>query len=243
MQNLVERMGGTNTLYKRAYMLFALLGLMSVSASFILGFRFDPAAPAGNYLYDIELYVVFIAVHILMTMPAFKRVVYRDPAGTPAERRIYVAVSIITWLAVYWLHKPVPGFGLWAGPGWMVFLGLCGILLALVAFFEFATIDRLCMLVAVPGYELSHTTGVETPLMTEGSYSDVRHPMYRAFFYLAASSLIMHPNTGQLLFALMVWLSFIVFIPFEERQLIKARGAQYLEYQQRVPYRVFRGIW
>ena len=242
MMDVIGKVGGKDQLLKTGYMLFALLGLMSLSATFILGFRFDPAAPAGNVVFDIELYVLFIAVHIFMTLPAFKRAVYGAPAGTPMERRVYVAVSVITWIAVYWLHKPVPGFG-FAAPAWLEFVGLCGILLSLVAFFEFATIERLSMMVAVPGHEVSHSAGMETPLMSEGSYAQVRHPMYRAFFYLAASSLLMHPNTGQLLFAFMVLLSFIVFIPFEERQLVKARGAQYLDYQARVPYRLFRGIW
>ena len=242
MEQIHKLLADKSRIVRTTYMLFALLGLMSLSASFIIGFRWDPAAPAGNTLFNIELYVVFITLHIVMTMPAFKKVVYRNSAGTPMERRIYIVVSVLTWLAVYWLHKPVPGPGFWA-PTAMLFIGLCGVLLALVAFFEFATMESLCMLVAVPGHDLSHTTGAETPLMTEGSYAQVRHPMYRAFFYLAVSSLIMHPNSGQFLFALMVWLSFVVFIPFEERQLIKARGAQYLEYQARVPYRIFHGIW
>lgn len=226
----------------KIYALFAFLGLMSVSASFIAGFRHDAAAPVGNYLYDILLYLAFIVVHIIMTMPAFKSVVYRSPAGKPFERRIYVVVSIVTWLGVYWLHKPVPGFA-FAPPEWLVFVGLCGVLLSLFAFFEYATLDKLAMLVAVPGHELSHTTGTETPLMTEGPYAEVRHPMYRAFFFLALSSLLMHPHASQLLFAAMVWLSFVVFIPFEERQLIKARGDQYLAYMEQVRYRVFRRVW
>ena len=65
----------------------------------------------------------------------------------------------------------------------------------------------------------------------------------RAFFFLVLSTFIMHPNAGQLLFSLMVWMSFIAFIPFEEHQLLKARGQEYRDYMSRVPYRVFRGVW
>ncbi len=51
--------------------------------------------------------------------------------------------------------------------------------------------------------------------------------MYRA---LSFSSLMIHPNAGQLLFAVMVAASFVGFITFEERQLIKNRGDEYREY-------------
>ncbi len=67
--------------------------------------------------------------------------------------------------------------------------------------------------------------------------------MYRALSFLAFSSLMIHPNAGQLLFAVMVALSFVGFIPFEERQLIKNRGDEYREYMEKTPYRIFQGIW
>ena len=79
--------------------------------------------------------------------------------------------------------------------------------------------------------------------MTQGSYASVRHPMYRAAFYLAFSSLLVHPNAGQLLFAILTSAGFLGFIPFEEHQLIEARGDAYRNYMRATPYRVFRGIW
>ena len=55
--------------------------------------------------------------------------------------------------------------------------------------------------------------------------------------------LLMYPNAAQLLFALLVSASFVCFIPFEERQLIQARGKQYRAYMKKTPYRIFRGVW
>ena len=136
----------------------------------------------------------------------------------------------------------MPGFAL-TSPFPLQFVGLCAVLLSFFGFFEFANFSVLGSLLGVPGTELSHSTGDETPLLSEGPYASVRHPMYRAFFFLAFSSLLIHPNTGQLLFAVMVSASFIGFVPFEERQLIKARGDGYREYMEKTPYRVFRGIW
>jgi protein-S-isoprenylcysteine O-methyltransferase Ste14 len=164
--------------------------------------------------------LAYIAVHIVMTMPAFKRAVFGRSEGYPGERRVYVTVSVVTWVLVYWLHLPVSGFG-FVPPTWLAYVGYCVVLLSVVAFFEFATFAGLGSLLGMPGTELSHTAGVETPLMTDGPYASVR----------------------QLLFAAMVAASFIGFIPFEEYQLLKSRGAQYRAYMAQTPYRVFRGIW
>lgn len=227
---------------RHIYWLLAYLGLMALSASFIMGFRYDADAPMSNYAFNILLYAGFVAVHIVMTMPAFKRAVYGDPAGSPAERRVYVTISVLTWWLVYWLHRPVPGFG-FESPAWLAYFGLCAVLLSIVGFFEFATFEGLNSLLGIPGSILSHTAGAETPLMTDGPYAQVRHPMYRAAFFLAFCSLIVHPHAGQLLFAVMITASFVGFIPFEEHQLIKERGDQYREYMAQTPYRLFRGIW
>jgi protein-S-isoprenylcysteine O-methyltransferase Ste14 len=230
-------------MFKKAYWAFSFLGLMTVWASFILGFRWAPdAAPANNVWFNVLIYGAFIAVHIVMTMPAFKNAVYGPRAGTPLERRVYIAITVVTWLLVYAFHRPVAGPG-WVSPPWLHYLGLCGYLLAIAGFFEFATFEGLGSLVGVPDAALSHSVGSETPLMTEGPYASVRHPMYRAAFYANLCSLVMWPNAAQLLWSVMVAVSFFGFIPFEERQLLRARGDEYRAYMARTPYRVFHGIW
>jgi protein-S-isoprenylcysteine O-methyltransferase Ste14 len=229
-------------MFKYAYWLFSFLGLMTVWASFIMGFRYEADAPIGNIVFDVLIYAMFIAVHIVMTMPAFKNGVYGRRAGTPLERRVYITISVVSWVLVYWLHRPIGGFG-WTAPPWLHYIGLCLFLLSVVGFFEFATFAGLGQLVGMPDEVLSHSVGSETPLMTEGPYARVRHPMYRAAFFANACSLLMYPNTAQLLWAAMVAASFLGFIPFEERQLLTARGDEYRAYIARTPYRVFRGVW
>jgi protein-S-isoprenylcysteine O-methyltransferase Ste14 len=229
-------------MFAKLYALFAYIGVMVIPASFIMGFKYDPTAPASNYVYDIVLYLIYIGIHFLMTVPAFKKMVYGKPQGSSAERRVYVTISVVTWIVLYAVHKPLPGFEI-AANQWIVFFGLCLVLVGQFAFFEFGNFDALNALFGVPGSGMSHSAGGETPLMTEGSYSKVRHPMYRAALILYMSSVIMHPNTAQLLFAVMVSLSFLVFIPIEEAGLIRGRGEQYRAYQQTVKWRVIRGIW
>jgi protein-S-isoprenylcysteine O-methyltransferase Ste14 len=218
------------------------LGLMVVAAAVILGFRHSAGAPAINYLYDLLLYGAYITVHLLMTRPAWKRLLTGRPEGTPAERRVYIVVAVATWLAVYALHWPVPGPAV-EPPPWLRYLALCGVLLGFFAFLEGATFERTAGLLGVPGAVMSYSHGAETPLMTEGSYAHVRHPMYRGFLLMLAASLLVHPNAGQLFWGVMFALTFVGFVPVEEAQLIAQRGEQYRLYMETTRYRLIRGVW
>jgi protein-S-isoprenylcysteine O-methyltransferase Ste14 len=229
-------------MFKTSYWLFSYLSLTLIWAAFILGFRYDRDAPAVNIAFNVLLYGAFVAIHIAMTMPSVKRALFRNRAGTSFERRVYILVTVVTWLAVFWLHKPTGGYG-WTAPKWLEYLGLCAYLLCVVAFFQFTKFDDLKSFVGLPGSELSHSVGAETPLMTDGPYAKIRHPMYQAAVLGFAASLLIHPNTAQLLFAIMVSASFIGFIPFEEHQLLTARGDEYRRYMAHTPYRLFPGIW
>ena len=96
--------------FARLYRIIAYFGLMSVFASLIYGFRYDPEAGEQHYLYNLLLYVAFIAPHLTWTRAWWKRAVWGDPAGSPRERRAYITLTLVTWFAVLLLHWPVPGF-------------------------------------------------------------------------------------------------------------------------------------
>lgn len=226
----------------RAYWLFAFLGVMTLAASYIWGFRYDPAASTDNYTYNVLLYLAWAAVHLVMTRPWFKKAVYSKEEGSLTDRRIYIAVTIVTWLAVLYLHKPLPGPE-YLLPDYVNFLGLCGVLLSIFAFYEGQTFETLGGFLGVPGYDMSHGHSDETPLMTEGSYAQVRHPMYRAAVFLGLSSLLLHPNAAQLLWAVMISATFLLIIPIEEKTLLKYRGDEYRAYMEKTPHKVFKGIW
>lgn len=226
----------------RLYAWFAYLGLMTVSASLLVGFRHDPSAPARNYLFDAALYLAYVAVHYVMMTPAFKKAVTGRPEGTPAERRVYITVAVLTWLLVYAVHRPLPGPG-WAPNVWVVYFATCAFLLGLLAFLEGATFDALKGLLGIPGAQQTHSAAGTTPLVTTGSYASVRHPMYRGALFMGVASLAIHPNAAQLVWAIAIGLTFIAFIPIEERQLLRARGEEYRAYMEATRYRVLRGIW
>src|SRR5262245_40860449 len=212
-------------MFKTVYWCFSYLGMMIIWAAFLLGFRYEQVAPSVNVLFNVLLYGAFVAIHIAMTMPSVKRALFRDRAGTPFERRVYIAITIVTWLALYWLHLPTGGLG-WTAPIWLQYLGLCAYLLCLVAFFQFTKFADIGSFLGMPGSDLSHSAGAETPRMTDGPYAGVRHPMYQAALIAYCVSLSIHPNAGQLLFVVLLSATFIGFIPFEEYQLRRARGEE-----------------
>jgi protein-S-isoprenylcysteine O-methyltransferase Ste14 len=224
------------------YRSFAYFGLGSIFAALLYGFRFAPGAPRGNILFDVVLYGIFVAPHLLMTRGWVKQAVYGSPAGSTVERQIFITVSVVTWLAVLWFHRPVPGSAL-AVPGPLRFAAVVGFVLSVFAFFEGKTFEMLDGLLGVPGTAMTHSHGGETPLLTDGSYARVRHPMYRAALLAGLCSIVMHPHAGQVLWCLLIGGTFIAFIPVEERQLIAARGDTYRLYMQATPWRLLRGVW
>jgi hypothetical protein len=227
---------------RTVYRSFAYFGLGSIFAALLYGFRFAPGAPAGNFVFDIVLYGVFVVPHLLMTRGWFKQAVYGSPAGSLFERQVFITVTVVTWLAVLWFHRPVPGSVL-SVPGPLRFAALVGFVLSVFAFFEGKTFEMLDGLLGVPGTAMTHSHGGETPLLTDGSYAKVRHPMYRAALLAGLCSIVIHPHPAQVLWCLLIGGTFIAFIPVEERQLIAARGDAYRTYMQATPWRLLRGVW
>jgi protein-S-isoprenylcysteine O-methyltransferase Ste14 len=234
--------GEESSPFKTAYRVFAYFGLFSIFGSLLYGFHYDDAAPAENFGYNLLLYAVFIAPHLVMTRSWFKQALWGNPAGSPAERRVYISVTIVFWLAVLILHESVPGLGI-DPPHWLRFVGGVLFLWAFFMFFQGATTEIVDGLLGVHGAVSAYSHGPETPLFTEGGYARVRHPQYRAFLSASAASLLIHPNMGQLFWTLLLSATFVGFIPVEEAQLLRARGDDYRKYMERTPWRLFRGFW
>lgn len=227
------------------YRIYGYLGLASLFGCLVWGFRYQPGAPIINLLFNLVLYGAFAGIHLIMTRSWFKRRVWGNSAGSPAERQIYIFVTIVTWLGLFAVHRPIggPSLDVQTWPNWLRFLGLLGMIVSLMAFFEGATFAMLDGLLGVPGTTMTHSHGEETPLFTSGAYARVRHPMYRAMMLACVCSVVLHPDAAGLLWAALIAATFILFIPVEEQQLIDARGDAYREYQRQTPYRLFRGVW
>lgn len=223
------------------YRLFGYFGIASIFGSMLFGFRYEEEAATANVLWVIGAYLLWAALHLAMTRSWFKRAAYGSESSL-FGRRVYIVVSVGTWLALIWWHPPVPGPSAHLSE-MLRFAGCVGFVLSVLAFFEGTTFAMLDGLLAVPGAAMTHTHGAETPLLTEGQYARVRHPMYRAAVLAALCSLLLHPNAAQVLWCTMIGATFAGFIPIEERQLREARGEAYFAYMQETRWRLFRGIW
>ncbi len=234
--------GEENSPLKSAYRIFAYFGLFTIFGSLIFGFRYHVAASAANFGYNLVLYAIFITPHLVMTRSWFKQGLWGDPVGSPLERRVYITISVLLWLAVLALHEPLPGLAL--NPvDWIRFAGAVFFLWAFFLFFQGATVEMIDGLLGVPGSVSAYSHGPETPLFTEGPYASVRHPQYRVFILASLASLLIYPNMSQLFWVALLSGTFVAFIPVEEAQLVRARGNDYGQYMSRTPWRLFRGIW
>ncbi|MBI3837510.1 MAG: hypothetical protein HY288_06215 [Planctomycetia bacterium] len=183
------RSGVASIIFERGYRIASYFGLMSVFASLIYGFRYNPEAGPQNYLYNLLLYIAFIVPHLVLTRAWWKRAVWGDPAGNPRERQVYITLTLITWFGLLMLHWGVPGFSL--APSTPVrFAGLVGCLWCVLLFFQGATPAALDGLLGVPGTVVRYSHGSETPLFTEGPDAQVRHPMYRAVILMGICAIL-----------------------------------------------------
>lgn len=228
--------------FQVGYRVFAYFGLMSLIATLLWGFRFNGEASWLNYPVNILLYTAFLAPHLLLTRPEVKDSVWGNLAGTVRERQYYITITIVTWLLVFWLHRPVPG-GHLDVPAAVRFVALIGFLWSMLLFFQGMTREAIDGLLGVPGTDVCYAHDEEVPLHTTGQYAEVRHPMYRAVVLMGVAGLIYHPNAGQLLWTAMLGITFIGFIPVEESLLRESHGDAYRDYCKQTPYRLFRGVW
>ena len=228
--------------FQIGYQIFAYFGLMTLMASLVWGFRYRAGASWANYPVNVLLYAAFLAPHLLLTQSEVKEQIWGRLAGTIRERQLYIAITVVTWLLVFWLHRAVPG-GSVELPAAVRFAGYVGFLWGVCLFFEGSTREQINGLLGVPGAGVWYTHDDTSPLRTDGPYAQVRHPMYRAVVFIGASALLIHPNAGQLFWTAMLGVTFIGFIPVEEKLLLEARGDEYRRYREQTPYRLFRGIW
>ncbi|WP_431204006.1 methanethiol S-methyltransferase [Bradyrhizobium betae] len=194
--------------------------------------------PGEAIVVNLLLMSLFAVQHSVMARASFKR---RLTQFLPAacERSTYVLLSSLILLLLFWQWRPIPA------PVWQVH-GIAAWLLIgvhwlgwLIAFASTHMIDHFDLFglrqafVALRGTEISGQS-FKTPLL----YKIVRHPLMLGF--LLAFWATPEMTAGHLLFAIANTAYILVALQFEERDLIAAFGATYLEYRRRVPMLVPR---
>lgn len=186
------------------------------------------------FLINLLLLGLFALQHSVMARPAFKRwwTQYIPPA---AERSTYVLLTSVLLFLLYWLWQPLPAvvwsvenpigvyllWGLFA-VGWLI------VLLSTFMIDHFDLFGLRQVWLHVRGYDYTPPTFRMTVL-----YRYVRHPIMLGF--IIAFWATPHMSIGHLLFAVATTAYILIGVTLEERDLERAHGQTYRDYQKEVP--------
>jgi methanethiol S-methyltransferase len=192
----------------------------------------EPTATA--ILVNMALLLLFAVQHNVMARPRFKqwwtRIVPRA-----IERSIFVAVSSLILLLLYWQWRPMPAV-VWqvdnpVGRGLLWALYFAG---WAIVFYSSFVIDHFELFGMRQVWE--HLRGHEArPIdFSERSlYRWIRHPLMFGFILAFWSAPTM--SQGRLLFATVTTVWIIIAIQIEERDLVHMLGEPYQDYRKRTP--------
>ena len=191
------------------------------------------ATPWRAALIDIGLVTIFGLQHSIMARPGFKRAWTRVvPAHLERSTFVLIATAMVVLIVVAW--QPIDGV-IWniSSPMGAVIIGI-----SIAGWLSVPGVSLLTDHFALFGLRqvYEHATGRRTspPEFKERMvYKSVRHPMMLAFIVAMWATPLM--TSGHLLFAGLMTSYILIGIHFEERDLAKAHGRDYREYQQRVP--------
>ncbi|WAC55767.1 methanethiol S-methyltransferase [Gordonia sp. SL306] len=197
--------------------------------------RGGPTVPAEiALLVNVLLLTLFAAQHSVMARAGFKRWWTRIVPAT-VERSTYVLAASLCLAALMWWWCPMTA-ELWDVSGTrlssvLVAVSLAGWLLVLASTILIDHFDLfgLRQVIADARGRPAPTYRFVTPLW----YGIVRHPIYLGFliaFWVAPTMTV-----GHLVFAIATTGFVLLGIQLEERDLVRAFGADYLAYRKRVP--------
>jgi protein-S-isoprenylcysteine O-methyltransferase Ste14 len=229
-----------------SYLVFLVVFLYGIG--FIGGFatptRLDgmPSVPLGQALaIDLGLLAAFAIQHSGMARPAFKEW-WTRLVPVAAERSTYVLMSSLALVALFLYWEPIGGV-VWSAPDgaarkFIIGLHLFGWLLLLYTTF---LIDHFDLFGLKQVWRRLADKSYRAPVFrTPSLYKLVRHPLYIGWltiFWAAPTMTVAH-----LIFAFATTAYILIAIQLEERDLVSAFGAVYVEYRARTPMLVPR-LW
>lgn len=204
--------------------LIAFVGNLGVPRSVDVG---PAAAPATAFAVDLLLIALFGLQHSVMARPAFKRWVTRF-VPAPIERSTFVLAGSLVLALLFWQWRPLAGT-VWRADGGIAVLlwSLCALGWATVLLSTFL-INHFDLF----GLRQSWLHLLDRPLVplkfrTTLLYRLVRHPIMLGF--LLAFWFTPHMTVGHLLFAAGMTVYILVGVHFEERDLVRSLGKDYVQ--------------
>lgn len=185
-------------------------------------------------LIDAALLGVFAVQHNVMARRWFKtRITAVIPVA--AERSTFVLATNLALIAMFVFWRPIPAT-VWhveneIVAGVLYALFAAGWLIVLLSTF---LIDHFSLFGLAQVFRYGRGTKYEPPrFIVRSLYRYVRHPLYFGFFLGMTATPYM--TAGHLVFAVGTLAFMLWSIPLEERDLVRAHGDDYRDYQQRVP--------
>jgi protein-S-isoprenylcysteine O-methyltransferase Ste14 len=193
------------------------------------------AGPVGQaVVINVLLLSLFVVQHTIMARPAFKRW-WTQYVPKPVERSTFVLFSSLILLLVFWQWRPIAG-GLWRiedplARGMLYGISFMGWALVFYASFLIDHFDLFGLRQVYSHLRRREYTHPEfqTPLL----YRLVRNPLMLGF--LIAFWFTPDMTYGHLLFAGLTTGYIFFGVSFEERDLAKILGEDYLRYRERTP--------
>ena len=221
-----------------AYALFLLVFLYLIA--FVAGVavpRSLDAGPAGDgfaaVVIDVLLVALFGLQHSVMARPAFKRWITQGlPA--PVERSTFVLATCVVLLLMFWQWRPLTAT-VWHAEGGVAVLlwGVCALGWGTVLLSTFLINHFDLFGLRQSWVHLQRRTLEPIAFRTTFLYRFVRHPIMLGFLLAFWST--PHMTAGHLLFAAAMTVYIFIGVHYEERDLVRSLGREYVDYRRRTP--------
>jgi protein-S-isoprenylcysteine O-methyltransferase Ste14 len=232
---------------RAATLLFALFAYAVFFATFLYlvcfvgNFPFAPltvdrgpeATVATAVVIDLVLIALFGIQHSVMARQGFKRA-WTRVVPVPAERSVYVLLASLVLIVLFTFWRPIEGT-LWDARGtalelplWIAFFAGWGIVLLstfLLNHFELFGLQQAW-------FHMRGRQAQPPQLRQPLFYKWVAHPLYSGFFLAFWAT--PHMTYGHLLLALGMSAYMLIAIGYEERDLVRHYGDDYVRYRKGV---------
>ncbi len=191
-------------------------------------------ATATAVIINLALLALWSVPHTVMARPGFKEV-WTKIVPKSVERSTYVLISSALLILIYWQWRPMTGVvweveAAWAQTLlWAVLFG--GVLLVLLSTFIINHFDLFGL--RQVWFNFRQKAHSDPGFRVTFFYKFVRHPLYVGWIMSMWGTPRM--TTGHLLFAAGLTTYIFIAIYYEERDLVKYFGDDYVRYKEKVP--------